>query len=72
MEKETDTSIDVVLFRHRSNRTSPGFRTDLALRSSEMKDLQKMCVAVKSIVEFQEIILPFLLLINLKNTQQVI
>ena len=51
---DSDDSSDVISFRRQSNRTSPDFRADLALRSSEMKDLQILCLAAKSEVQFQE------------------
>ena len=44
----SDDSSDVISFRRQSNRTSPDFRADLALRSSEMKDLQIFCISAKS------------------------
>ena len=62
---DSDDSSDVISFRRQSNRTSPNFRVDLALRSSEMKYLQVLCLAAKYEVQFQETILLLLLLINL-------
>ena len=50
----SDDTSDAISFRRQSNRASPDFRADLALRSSEMKDLQISRLAAKSEVQFQE------------------